>query len=119
MVRRGCRPVLTATGPGCGAHRGWSRRFGANASVRTATRTVLGGRPTSLFLSFCHLRAFARRRPLPLFKLSTHRNGGVRGTTPLEVGTAVAQLSKLRYKFTNCAIKQPTSRLFLSFLDES
>jgi hypothetical protein len=43
----------------------------------------------------------------------------VRGTTPLEVGTAVAQLSKLRYKFTNCAIKQPTSRLFLSFLDES
>ncbi|MFN9979349.1 MAG: hypothetical protein ACK53Y_05525, partial [bacterium] len=69
----------------CGAHRGWSRRFGANASVRTATRTVLGGRPTSLFLSFCHLRAFARRRPLLAFgfKLPTHRNGGVRGTTPL------------------------------------
>jgi len=31
--------------------------------LRTATRTVLGGRPASLFLSFCHLRAFARRRP--------------------------------------------------------
>jgi hypothetical protein len=87
---------------------GTQRQGGAAALVRThlrtATRTVLGGRPASLFLSFCHLRAFARRRPLPLFKLSTHRNGGVRGTTPLEVGTAVAQLSKLRYKFTNCAI---------------
>ncbi len=103
MVRRGFCPVLTATGPGCGDTEGGADAL-VRTHVRTAPRTVLGGRPASLFLSFCHLRAFARRRPLPLFKLSTHRNGGVRGTTPVEVGTAVAQLSKLRYKFTNCAI---------------
>jgi hypothetical protein len=39
MVRRGCRPVLAATGPGCGAHRGWSLRFVVRTHLRTATRT--------------------------------------------------------------------------------
>lgn len=104
MVRRGCRPVLTATGPGCGAHRGrvepplWCERIYVQLRVRYWG--VGQHRFSCLFVTFGRLRVV-----VPCLCLSYPRT---------ETGVCVAPLLYrwvlLWHSWANCATNFPTAR---------
>lgn len=103
---RGCRPVLTATGPGCGAHRGrvepplWCERIYVQLRVRYWG--VGQHRFSCLFVTFGRLRVVVPYLPLGLSYPRT------------ETGVCVAPLLYrwvlLWHSWANCATNLPTAR---------